>query len=235
MIDNNLVALIITFLISLIWLRANDYLAHKGWMSSRLSRKIIHTGTGPIFVVCWLLFPNDQLSRYLAALVPLAFTMQFLLIGLGIIKDEASVKAMSRSGDRREILKGPLYYGIVFVLMTILFWFDSPVGIIALMLLCGGDGLAEILGRRLGKHKIPWSKNKTFLGSIGMLIGGWFFAVLIIGIYIYAGIFTPPLRIYIPGITIIAFIAMVVESLPIPDFDNITITLTGVILGLILF
>ena len=235
MIDNNLVALVITFLISLIWLRANDYLAHKGWISSRLSRKIIHTGTGPIFVVCWLLFPNDQFSRYLAALVPLAFTIQFLLIGLGIIKDEASVKAMSRSGDRREILKGPLYYGIIFVLMTVLFWFDSPVGIIALMLLCGGDGLAEILGRRLGKHKIPWSKNKTFIGSIGMLVGGWFFAVLIIGIYIYAGIFTPPLTIYIPGITIIAFIAMVVESLPIPDFDNITITLTGVILGLILF
>jgi len=64
-------------------------------------------------VLCWLLFPSPDLwyYRWLAALVPLLFTIQFALIGFGIVKDEASVKAMSRTGDRREILHGPLFYG----------------------------------------------------------------------------------------------------------------------------
>jgi len=54
---------------------------------------------------------------------------------------------MSRNGDRREILRGPLYYGIIFVVMTLVFWKDSPIGMVAVMLMCGGDGLADIMGR----------------------------------------------------------------------------------------
>ena len=140
MLSNNILALIITFLVALAWLRINDYLAHHGWIESRLSRKFIHIGTGPFFVLCWLLFNSNPINKYLAALVPLAFTIQFLLIGIGVIKDEASVKAMSRSGDRREILRGPLYYGIIFVILTIAYWKYTPIGIVGLMLMCGGDG-----------------------------------------------------------------------------------------------
>ena len=106
MINNNIVALAITFVVALIWLRLNDYLAHKGWVESHLSRKLIHIGTGPLFVLCWLLFNENPINRYLAALVPMTFTLQFFLIGIGVMKDEASVKAMSRSGDRREVFKG---------------------------------------------------------------------------------------------------------------------------------
>ena len=71
MLNNNFLALIATFAASLFWLRLNDYLAHRGWISSHLSRKIIHIGTGPLFVLCWLLFTPSVSSRFLAALVPL--------------------------------------------------------------------------------------------------------------------------------------------------------------------
>jgi phytol kinase len=117
-----------------------DFFAQRGWVESRLSRKLIHIGTGPIFVLCWLMFPDDPRARWLAALVPFAITIQFALIGLGLIRDEASVQAMSRHGDRREILRGPLFYGVAFVALTLIFWKDSPIGITALMLMCGGDG-----------------------------------------------------------------------------------------------
>ena len=145
MIENNIIALVITFAVALIWLRINDYLAHRDWVESHLSRKIIHIGTGPLFVICWLLFNDNPINKYLASLVPLAFTLQFFLIGIGVIKDEASVKAMSRSGDRREVLRGPLYYGIIFVILTIIYWKFTPIGIIALMLMCGGDGLSRYI------------------------------------------------------------------------------------------
>ena len=151
MFESQWIALIITFGMAILWLRVNDFAAHRGWMSSALSRKIIHMGTGPIFVLCWLLFPDTGLARYLAALIPLAITVQFALVGFGVIKDQSAVDAMSRSGDRREILRGPLFYGIVFVVLTILYWKDSPIGLLALMLLCGGDGLADV-GARGGRR-----------------------------------------------------------------------------------
>jgi phytol kinase len=75
------------------------------------------------------MYPDVEISRWLAALVPLVITAQFVLVGTGIIKDDAAVKAMSRTGDRREILRGPLFYGIAFVAITLIYWKDSLIGI----------------------------------------------------------------------------------------------------------
>jgi len=235
MLTNNLFATLITFSVALAWLRINDYTAHRGWISSDLSRKIIHIGTGPLFVLCWLIFQETAYARVLAALVPFAITAQFVLVGTGVVRDEAAVRAMSRSGDRREILRGPLYYGIVFVLLTLVFWRDTPIGIVALMLMCGGDGLAEIIGRRYPLRQLPWSAKKSFGGSLGMLVGGWAFAFMVLAIYIWAGVFLHPLSEYIPKLLIIAVAGMLVESLPVRDIDNLTISLTAVALGYALF
>jgi phytol kinase len=235
MLHNNFIALIVTFALALGWLRINDYAAHKGWISSHLSRKIIHAGTGPLFVLCWILFDGSSWSRYLAALVPLAITAQFLLVGMGIIKDEAAVQAMSRTGDRREILEGPLYYGIVFVVLTVIYWLDTPIGMVALMLMCGGDALADILGRPYGKAKLPWNKKKSWIGSLGMFIGGWVFSVAILAFYIAVGVFDGPLSATLLPVTIIALAGTAVESLPFDNVDNITVTLTAILLGRLLF
>jgi phytol kinase len=232
---NDFIALAITFILSILWLRINDFAAQRGWISGQLSRKIIHIGTGPLFVLCWLLFSPAPSARYLAAMVPLLITVQFFLVGIGVIKDEAAVQAMSRTGNPREILRGPLIYGLVFVVLTIWFWKDSPVGMLALMLLCGGDGLADIVGRRWGKARLPWNHGKSYLGSLGMLAGGWLLAVLILGVFVAAGEFPGPLSAYLPAVTWIALAGALVESLPIPDIDNLTISAAAVALGLILF
>lgn len=235
MLSSGFLALILTFALSLIWLRINDFAAHKGWIDNRISRKIIHIGTGPIFVLCWLLFPNTTASRYLAALVPLAITFQFFLVGIGVIRDDSAVQAMSRTGNPREILHGPLYYGLIFFVCTILFWYESPIGIVALMLMCGGDGLADILGRKFGRSQIPWNPGKTWIGSIGMLFGGLVLSCIVIAIYIMTGIFSASFHDLLPSLIIIAFAGTVIESLPIHDIDNITVTLSAVLLGYFLF
>ncbi len=231
MLNNNIIALIITFLVALVWLRINDTLAHRGLVESHLSRKIIHIGTGPLFVLCWLLFNDNPINKYLAALVPLAFTLQFLLIGTGVIKDEASVKAMSRTGDRREILRGPLFYGIIFVLLTIIYWKSSPVGIVGLMLMCGGDGLADITGRQWGTVKIPWNKGKSWAGTAGMFLGGWILSVFVLWIFTLAGVFPVSIQTYLLPLTVIALVGSFVESLPLKDIDNITVTVSAAIVG----
>jgi len=232
---NPLLALLITLVVALVEIRSLDFAAHRGWIESRLSRKLIHILTGPLYVLCWLLFPDVWYARWLAAFVPLLFTVQFALIGLGVVKDEASVKAMSRSGDRREILRGPLFYGILFVVMTLLYWKDTPIGMTALMLMCGGDGLADILGRGVRSPRLPWSKDKTVAGSLGMFLGGWGLSLLILAVYVAAGAFLGPLSYYLMPVLLIALAGMMVESLPFSDIDNITVTLAAVLLGHLLF
>jgi len=234
MLNNNFIALVITFAVALLWLRLNEYTAQQGWISSQLSRKIIHAGTGPLFVMCWILFDGSIWSRYMAALVPLAITTQFLLVGLGAIKDEGAVRAMSRTGDRREILEGPLYYGIVFVVLTVVYWLDTPIGMIALMLMCGGDALADILGRRYGKTKLPWNRTKSWVGSLGMFTGGWAFSLLILGFYVALGSFSGGFLSFLIPVTLIAIGGTFVESLPFENIDNITVPLAAIVLGRLL-
>jgi phytol kinase len=235
MLKNNLLALGITLLIALAWLRLNDFFAHKGWVASSVSRKIIHIGTGPIFVLCWLLFNDAPIARYLAAIVPLGITLQFAMVGTGIIKDPSAVEAMSRTGDRREILRGPLFYGLAFVVLTILFWRETPVGIVALMVLCGGDGLADIVGQQVASAALPWSTKKTVAGSVTMLLGGFVLALAVISVYAWQGIFPGPFSQYILPVGSIAVVTALIESLPFADIDNLTVPLISVLMGLFLF
>jgi phytol kinase len=232
---NPYVATLLTFAIALAFLRLMDFIAERGWIDSKTSRKLIHIGTGPIFVLCWLMFPDLPISRWLAALVPLLITVQFAFVGTGVLKDEAAVKAMSRTGDRREILRGPLFYGMMFVAITLIYWKDSPIGIPALMMMCGGDGIADIVGRRVRSARLPWSPEKSLAGTLSVFAGGWILTVLVFAIYLWFGVFGEPVTKFLLPITWIALGAMLVESLPFKDIDNITLTVASALIGHLVF
>lgn len=228
---NSYLATIVTLAIALTFLRFMDFIAHRGWIESKLSRKFIHIGTGPIFVLCWLMFPDVTISRYLAALIPLFITTQFFLVGTGIMKDDAAIQAMTRTGNPREILRGPLFYGVVFVLLTVVYWKDSPIGIVSLMMMCGGDGVADIIGRRVKSLKLLWSHEKSVAGSLSVFFGGAVLTAIILFVYVNLGVFESPFSSYILPIVWIAFGSMLVESLPFKDIDNLTLTVASVLIG----
>ncbi|NPV76731.1 MAG: phosphatidate cytidylyltransferase [Anaerolineae bacterium] len=232
MLENVWLALAITFLLALFWLRFNDFLAYKGIISGPLSRKIIHIGTGPVFVLCWLLFPPVASARFLAAIVPFLITLQFALVGLGFVKDQAAVAAMSRYGDPREILRGPLFYGVAFVVLTIIYWKTSLIGIVALMLMCGGDGLADIVGKKVTQgKKLPWSVSKSWPGTMAMFGGGLLLSLFMTAIYLWTGSASGYFWNYFVKIAVITLAATIVESLPYRDIDNLTVPLVAVFLG----
>ena len=72
---------------------------------------------------------------------------------------------------RQELLRGPLLYIVVVIAVTVLFWRESPVGLIVLSLMCGGDGLADIVGRQYGSAKLPFNVDKSWAGSLAMFSG----------------------------------------------------------------
>lgn len=61
----------------------------------------------------------------------------------------------------KRLLKGPLLYGVVIVASTLWFWRDAPAGVMGLAVLCMGDGLAEVVGRRFGVSKLPHNRQKV--------------------------------------------------------------------------
>jgi phytol kinase len=234
MLHNNFAAFIITLVLAVSWLRFVGFAVIRNWIPNNISRKVIHIGTGPLFVLCWLLFDPGTEARFLAVIVPLASTVQFGLAGLGIVRDNASVKSMSRSGARGELLKGPFLYGIAFIIITLIFWSSTLVGICALMILCGGDGLADIFGKKYGTIKLPWAKEKTWMGSLAMLVGGFLMSAGIIYIFKILNIFPVNLSVFLPKLFIVVFLSTLIESLSKSDIDNITVPLTAVISGILI-
>jgi dolichol kinase len=59
--------------------------------------------------------------------------------------------------------------------------------------------------------------------------------ILIFAIYVLAGAFTGPLTRFLLPVTWIALAAMLVESLPFKDIDNLTITLTSILVSYFVF
>lgn len=65
-----------------------------------------------------------------------------------------------------------MYYVLVLMAATVVYWRESPVGVVMMSLMCGGDGLADVVGRRLGKgNHLPWNPAKSWAGSAAMLFG----------------------------------------------------------------
>ena len=101
----------------------------------------MHVGAGPLFLLCWPLFSDAATAKNWAMVGPLALTLKAAAAGSGLIDDPKTVASMSRSGDRRELLRGPALYGAVFVAATMLCWRELS-GVLALVALCAGDGAA---------------------------------------------------------------------------------------------
>ncbi len=228
----DVVATGMTFIVASAWLGCIGLMATKGWIPRTLSRKIIHVGTGALFVLCWNFYSAEPRAPFLAATVPLVLTLLFVAVGVGLIDSPDLVQSVTRGGDRRELLKGPFYYGLVFIICTVVYWRHSPIGILALMVMCGGDGLADIIGRRWGAQKLPFNSEKSWIGSAAMLVGSFGFGFGFLALFNAFGNFQPALDLGMTAgaIALITLVATGVEALPIPDIDNITLTL--VVLGL---
>lgn len=222
----DIIALIITFVVIQALVLVNGQLQKRELLPTYITRKIIHIFAAPLFVLCWQLYSGSGASRYFAMIVPLAFIIQFAAIGLGMRKDEAFVNSMSRSGNPRELLGGTLHYAIVMFIVTILFFNaggaagnNNPVALYIFGALAGGDGLADIVGRRYGGSKTFGfgGAQKTWIGSLGMFVGSFLMILALTAIF--------GTGLILPTIVILSLFATIVEAITPKGFDNYTISL----------
>jgi dolichol kinase len=117
-----------------------------------------------------------------------------------------------------EFTAAPLYFAVGILLVLVMF--PAPVNSAAIAIFTLGDSTASLVGGSISKHPLPFNKGKTLEGSLV----GFFFSFL-------AGTFFVSPMLALIG----AAIAMIIESLPLPVNDNITIPFcTGLVLHLII-
>ncbi|XP_077216454.1 putative phytol kinase 2, chloroplastic isoform X3 [Tasmannia lanceolata] len=163
--------------VAVLLLRFWEEMAKAGVFEQKLNRKLVHISTGLVFMLFWPMFSSGRQAVVLAALAPCINIIRMLLLGLGIVRSDAMVKSISRHGDYRELLKGPLYYACTITMATVFLWRTSPIAITTICNLCAGDGFADVIGRRFGRQTLPYNKNKSFVGSIAMASAGFIASV----------------------------------------------------------
>lgn len=185
----------------------------------------------------WPLFSNSTEARFFAAIVPLLNCIRLLTYGLRLSTDEALVKSVTREGKPEELLRGPLYYVIVLLVSVLVFWRQSPIGIVSLSMMSGGDGFADIVGRRYGSAKLPFNENKSWIGSISMFISGFLLSALMLFYFSCLGYFTVCWDLALGKLALVALAATVVECIPVNDVvdDNISVPLATMLAAYLLF
>jgi len=64
-----------------------------------IRRKLVHIGMGPVYIMFWNLFGSEGwTSRMICAIVPGILTIYFVLLGLGLARNDKLVGTLSRSG-----------------------------------------------------------------------------------------------------------------------------------------
>lgn len=229
----DLIAVVISIIAVMMVVQINAAIQKSGKLDQVVTRKLVHIFAGPVYIVSWLLFSGEIFSRFLAIIVPGLFILTFVAIGTGKYYDENMVNSMCREGDPKELMGGPLHYAMIMVIITI-FWFyasGSPAALIIMGCLAGGDGLADVLGRKYGgerKFGIGGSE-KTVIGSIGMFIGSFLTCIILIAIF---SLENPAfsLAILIMPVLIICIVATIVEALSPKGRDNWLVFISVVLL-----
>ncbi|MFW9943713.1 MAG: diacylglycerol/polyprenol kinase family protein [Candidatus Sifarchaeia archaeon] len=240
----DIVAFIISFILILMLVQINAAIEKSGKLSTVVTRKVIHTFAAPVWVVSWLLFSGGVFSRWLAMVVPLLFVIQFIAIGTGKMQNEDFVRSMSRSGDPRELLGGTLYYAFMMVVIGILWFYvppdgnlanATPLALIVFGCLAGGDGFADVIGRKYGgdrKFGIGGAE-KTLAGVIGMFIGSFLFSFVLVFLFsIEVAIFNV-VDLILP-IVVVSLVATIVEAITPKGLDNLTISIAAIVMVLLL-
>nr|GLL17922.1 probable phytol kinase 1, chloroplastic [Ipomoea trifida] len=189
-----------------------DGLTQRNLIPQSLSRKLVHILSGLLFMASWPIF-------------------RLLVNGLRFADDEGLVKSVTREGNPEELLRGPLYYVMVLILCALVFWRESPVGVVSLAMMCGGDGVADIIGRRFGSVKIPYNQQKSWAGSISMFVFGFLISLGMLCYFSALGYFHLDWIPTIERVAVVSLVATVVESLPTNGAvdDNISVPLVSMI------
>ncbi len=182
-------------------------LSNKNIIGDEGSRKLIHIGVSNWYFIA-LIFMRDPKDIWFTIIPPLSFII------LNYISYRTNlIKSMERSGKGN---LGTVYYPIslfVLVLATFLMIENPYIGLLGVMIMGYGDGLAAVIGKKYGKKDI--GNGKSLIGVVTMFVVSFIVASLIIG-------FTEGIG-FIWIAIVIALVASLIEYLTPKGLDNLSV------------
>lgn len=174
----------------------------KGKLTNYESRKLIHIGLSNTFLIACIFFDN-----YLyAALLPLLF----IFINYYSYKNK-TITAIEI--DRKEGL-GTVFYALSLFVLTLFLFITKRylyIGILTTLILGYADGLAALIGTKIGKR--TFKNNKTLEGSLIVFIVSYLISYFVLSLNDYDSIFRCSF--------IIASYSCILEVLFSKGFDNL--------------
>ncbi|MFN3560450.1 MAG: diacylglycerol/polyprenol kinase family protein [Chloroherpetonaceae bacterium] len=213
---NNLLAALFTIIYVFSLVALMEVFVTRFGLARDLSRKITHIGAG--MIIAFLpLFDDTHWSKYFNVSIFVIWIVLLVQKGLFADVNDEAVKTMTRTGDRRELLKGPLYFVIVATICGTLFY-KTFEGVLAMSILGWGDGMAPVIGARYGKIKYQILSPKSVEGSLTMFVSAFVASLLLVQFII-------PQEYDFNRILILSAIATVAEGISPKELDNFIIPL----------
>lgn len=178
----------------------------KNSLIKELFRKSIHICSS--FVPFFLKLAYWPIITLLFLALILYSTSEILrLKGYSIPVISKITEIAARKRDENKFVLGPVTLVIGILLAALILPLDcAKIGIFALAF---GDGLASLTGRMIGKIIIPGAHGKTVAGSLACFLA------------VYIATFCVCGNCYVS--LVIGVCAMLIEVLPLADFDNVLI------------
>jgi HAD superfamily phosphoserine phosphatase-like hydrolase len=191
---------------------------HHTFSRSEVIRETIHISGFSVPFVCMYL-----LDSLFVALLIFSFTLLYIaselarMEGAGFPVLSTITKRAATRSELYEFATNPVFFAIGIALSLIIF--PEPISYASVAILALGDGSAEIFGKKFGKNVFPLNKGKRIEGSVF----GFLFA------FTGAIIFLNPMKALVG-----AAVGTLMECLPLPISDNLTVPLTsGLIMTLL--
>ena len=184
----------------------------RGLSRNEVIREAIHIGTFSVPCVCAYTFIESHLISLLILLVTLLYiASEFGRIhGVDFPLFSSITRKAAIKPEIHEYASSPILFatGVMFSLLL----FPAPINYVSVAVLTLGDGFATVFGRIVGRTVLPFNKGKMVEGSIF----GFLFALL------GALLFVDPIKALTAATT-----GMIVEFLPLPVNDNLTIPIVS--------
>ena len=196
--------------------------------------KTLFAGMRKQFVYSWYQEIRRKFIHILIALVPIfsapvykaTLSVLFILLIIYLISECIRINgyafpmlgSITKSSIRKTEEKGIAYGPVTLILGACisLILFPAYISSTVILIVAFSDTAATLIGKKLGRHRVPYNKKKSIEGSMAALI------VAFLCGYIYLPLF--------PAL-VAAFSSTIIESLPLKSLDNLFMPIgTGIIL-----
>ncbi|MEM9483900.1 MAG: diacylglycerol/polyprenol kinase family protein [Cyanobacteria bacterium P01_F01_bin.116] len=186
---------------------ASEWARRVGY-SPEISRKIVHIGAGHVILLAWWL----MLPAWMGVAAAVFFA------GVALVSYRLPILPGINSVGRRSW--GTFFYAVsIGVLMGWCWPQGYPYfGVIGILIMCWGDGLAALVGQRWGRHGYEvWGEQKSWEGSLTMAMAS---ALVVLVVLVFVQGMSGALVLTAIGV---AIAATILEAVSKYGIDNLTV------------